>query len=397
MRVSARGLRGVRFAIAIGGIGLSIVRAPEAHAQATGSISGTVTDSAGVPVFGADVAVEGTTSRTLTDAQGEFHLVRVPRDRVVVRARRLGFVPRSVEVQVADAGSASVTLRLSALAATLAPIVVRPERLQYTGRLGGYYERLERRNTGYFITREQIESENPRMMSHLLQRVPGLSLVRGRAGLTGVRMRGRTCWPMVWLDDTPMPAGEVDLDSFAPQSLEGIELYLGGTSPPMRYNWIRNMSSCGTILLWTRAAERRRSPERAGASPELESLVASNTVLTADQVDTVARLAGSGPLVVQYPQSLFAEGVGGLVVAEYVVRADGRVDAATFGIVSTTHPLFSQAVRDAVEGAMYVPAIRRGEFVRQLVHQPFTFVAPEPRDRSPRRAAADARPPELRR
>ena len=46
-------------------------------------------------------------------------------------------------------------------------------------------------------------------------------------------MRGRTCWPLVWIDGTPMPAGEVDLDAFSPSTIQGIELYLGSTTAPI--------------------------------------------------------------------------------------------------------------------------------------------------------------------
>jgi TonB family protein len=385
--------RAARLGVAIGAVFAFVGHAGLAAAQRWGAIAGTVTDTAGVPLFGADVFVDGTAIRVATDGRGTFHVMGVPTGTLVVSVRRLGFVPRSVKVEVGAVGSATVSLRLPALVQALAPVVVRTNRMNYTGRLAGYYERLERRAGGYFVTREQIESENPRMMSHLLQRAPGLTIVRGRAGITGVRMRGRTCWPMVWLDDTPMPAGEVDIDSFTPHSLEGIELYLGGTTPPLRYTWVRNMSSCGTILLWSRSTERHRPRDRGGASPELEALVSSGAVFTADQVDTAARPLPERPLDVDYPESLFAEGIGGLVVAEFVVDAHGRVETDTYGVVSSTHPLFSDAVRQALGRATFAPAVRGGEVVRQLMHQPFTFV-PAARERAPRRASADrpARP-----
>jgi hypothetical protein len=72
----------------------------------------------------------------------------------------------------------------------------------------------------------------------------------GRAGQQGIRMRGRRCWPLVWLDGTPMPSGDVDLDGIPPNTIHGIELYLGSTTAPARYNINRDNNSCGTILLW---------------------------------------------------------------------------------------------------------------------------------------------------
>jgi TonB family protein len=79
---------------------------------------------------------------------------------------------------------------------------------------------------------------------------------------------------------------------------------------------------------------------------------------------------------VVYPQALRAAGRGGVVVAEFVVGEGGGVEMENFGVVSSPDPLFTEAVREALRTAVYHPAIRKGEAVRQLVRQPFEFVAP---------------------
>jgi len=364
------------------GIALAAVGAAPARgaAQANGSISGIVSDSAGAPLVGAELVVEGTSHRVLSDERGAFHLA-VPVGSVSVRARRLGYRPLTLQAEVAAGSPAGLTFRLAPIARTLAPVIVRSERVRYTGRLAGYYERLERKTSGYFITREQIDQERPRMTSYLLQRVPGVALARGRAGITSVRMRGRNCWPLVWLDGTPMPAGEVDLDSFAPETIQGIELYLGSTTPPAKYIWADKQSNCGTILLWSRGVDTDPPAPIQSATSELERLIEAVAVYTVEQVDTRARLDSVQRLEIAYPQALFATGMRGLVVAEFVVDTLGHVETGTFGIVSTTHPLFSDAVRQAVKMASYEPAQRQGRPVRQIVQQPFEFEAPQRRGR----------------
>ena len=209
-----------------------------ANAQTQGSVSGTVTDTSGIPLFGAEITIDAASVRTFTDEQGVFHLGGVPYGARTLITRRLGFAPAQTSVDVAAVGEATVSIRLKPIAATLPPIVVRPSRMSYTGRLAGYYERLERRTGGVFITRDQIDREQPRMLGQLLQHVPGVTAIRGRGGITGIRLRGRNCWPLVWIDGTPMPSGEVDLDSFSPTSIHGIELYLGSTTAPARYTYI---------------------------------------------------------------------------------------------------------------------------------------------------------------
>jgi len=350
----------------------AVLRPRPLVAQQQGVVTGSVTDSSGVPVSGAEVTIEGSVGHVFSDERGTFRISGVPLGEHILSARRLGFAPFQVGVQVSGVSEARVTIHMKLLAAALPPVVVHGTRMTYTGRLAGYYERLEKKTSGYFITREQIDQENPQRLGQLLQRVPGISAVRGPAGITGVRMRGRRCWPLVWIDGTPMPAGEVDLDSFAPSTIQGIELYLGSTTAPIRYIYNRDVSSCGTVLIWSRGPDT--DPIGAsGPSVDLEDLIDRHAIYRADSVDSPAHLDATHSLQLDFPASLFAARVPGLVVAEFVVDTLGRVENPTVGIVSSTAPLFSDAVRVALHGASYVPAIKGGHPVRQLVQQPFEF------------------------
>ena len=342
-------------------------------AQQQGIVAGTVTDSAGVPLLGVEITVEGLQLRTLSDEQGTFHLVGVPYGTRLLNARRLGFKPSQTSVEISTPSDATATIRLTPVAETLPPVVIRPGRMNYTGRLAGYYERLEKKSSGYFITREQIDRENPRMLGQLLQRVPGVVAFRARGGITAIRLRGRQCWPLVWIDGTPMPSGEVDLDSFAPNTIHGIELYLGSTTAPARYTYTRDMSSCGTILIWSRGPDTDPIVATPTPSVDLDQLVASLAVFNAEQVDRRATLDTLRSVPPAFPAPLYAEGVRGLVIAEFVVDTAGKVENGTVGIVSSTAPLFTEAVRVALETTSYIPALKNGRAVRQLVHQPFEF------------------------
>ncbi|HEU4879079.1 MAG TPA: carboxypeptidase-like regulatory domain-containing protein, partial [Gemmatimonadaceae bacterium] len=147
--------------------------APDAVAAQAGTVSGFVVDSAGSPISGAEVFVLGTGASVATGDHGEYRLSGLRAGLVVVKARRLGFRADSAVVQIGD-GVVTANLRLANVAATLKPVVIRTNRVEFKGRLAGYYERLERRNSGYFITRAQIDRENPRNLTQLLQRAPGM-------------------------------------------------------------------------------------------------------------------------------------------------------------------------------------------------------------------------------
>ena len=74
-----------------------------------------------------------------------------------------------------------------------------------------------------------------------------------------------------------------------------------------------------------------------------------------------------------YPSLLQQRGVGGRVIAEFIVDSRGRVDDASFVALTTTHPEFAAAVRAALRRMRYQPAERQGRRVPQLVHQVFDF------------------------
>ncbi|MFL5522979.1 MAG: TonB family protein, partial [Gemmatimonadaceae bacterium] len=226
--------------------------------------------------------------------------------------------------------------------------------------------------------RDQIDRESTRMLGALLQHVPGVTAVRGRGGTTGIRLRGRTCWPLVWIDGTPMPSGEVDLDSFSPTSIQGIELYLGSTTAPARYTYNRDVSSCGTILIWSRGPDTDPISGPPTPAVDLQSMISHLTVFSPEQVDKRATLDTTHVLQLSFPPSLFAAGVEGLVIAEFVVDTTGRIEDGTLGIVSSTAPLFTEAVRVALATASYIPAIKDGHAVRQFVQQPFEFSVNRP-------------------
>jgi Carboxypeptidase regulatory-like domain/TonB-dependent Receptor Plug Domain/Gram-negative bacterial TonB protein C-terminal len=355
-------------------LGATLVVARVATAQSL-AISGRVTAESGFALRGADVTLDGTSLHATTGEDGAYRLNGVPAGSFTVRARRLGFKPGEVRITVPSSAAENLSIQLSTVASDLRPVVVTARTVKYSGRLAGYYERLERRTSGVFITRQDIEDGRPRTLSQLLQRTPGITISRQRDGSTGLRMRDRSCAPLIWIDGSAMPTGQIDLDTFEPSSLEGIELYLGSTNAPARYSWSRDLSNCGTILLWTRGSESEYPHVTVKSPTEIESLVASLAVFTPDGVDKVAVLDSASARAIPYPPSLFAAHTTGTVIAEFIVDAEGHMEPDSFGIVASTHPLFSEAVRRALSSAIFTPAQKAGNAVRQLVQQSFEFTA----------------------
>ena len=350
------------------------------HARAqdqlpAGAISISVRDSLGRSISGAELTVEGTAVRGVTDERGELRFSAVRGGPATVRIRRLGFQPVSVDVIVDQRVPAASIVTLLAIPQRLAPIVVRGSN-SYTGRMAGFYQRRDL-GIGHFVSREKLEHDNPAQITDVFRRLPGVQILSTRFIRNAIRFRGNGggCWPLVWLDGAPLPTAEFDLDFLSPQSIEGIEVYSGISQIPPQFMGSRGLGSCGVIVVWSREGERReRKRKKAVTATELAEMVASLKVYTPEQVDIQARsdsLSRPQPL---YPETLLFSGVPGHVLAEFVVDTLGRVELDTFGVISSTNPRFTQAVQRALPEWAYAPAMLNGKRVRQLVQQPFSFV-----------------------
>jgi len=340
-----------------------------------GTISVSVRDSLGRSISGAELTVDGTSVRGVTDDRGEIRFTAVRGGPATVRIRRLGFKPTSVDVIIDQRVPATSIVTLSPIAQVLAPIVVKGG-TNYTGRMAGFYQRRDL-GIGHFVSRERLERDNPAQLTDVFRRLPGVQITSTRTIRNAIRFRGNggQCWPLVWLDGAPLPTAEFDLDFLSPQSVEGIEVYSGVSQIPPQFMGARGLGSCGVIVVWSREGERRQKKrKKAVTATELADMVASLKVYTPDQVDVPARGDSVSRPQPQYPEALLFTGVAGQVLAEFVVDTLGHVELDTFGVISSTNPKFTEAVQRVLPDWAYAPAMKDGKRVRQLVQQPFSFV-----------------------
>jgi TonB family protein len=362
-------VRGVRVAA----VALAIVASPSLMlAQPTaGSIRGTVRDSMGGAIVGATISVDGSTISTRSSNAGAFRLDAVPAGRLKLAVRRLGFAAKVMEVDVAPAVELRLAILLSPIPQQLEVVEVSEHRTSSDERLAGYNARRQRK-VGYFVTRERIETANSRRLTDMLAEIPGVRFFSERGGPNrALRLRGARCPPLVFLDGSPATSGEFDLDNIDPATVEGIEVYPDMMSVPPELLGPRDLDRCGVIAVWSRPFRPR---PRISAREEVDpaQLVAQNAAFVTGDVDVPARLqAGTGLPV--YPESLWVAGLGGRAMLEFIVDTTGSIVEETIRTVSTTHPLFAAAAREALATAQFVPAMRRGRRVAQLVQLPVVF------------------------
>lgn len=343
------------------------------HAQGTGSVRGTVRDSAGRPVPRAEVTLAGSPLRTTADSSGVFRLERVPAGDQRVRARRIGYRLRELPASVSAGGEDTLAFVLAVLARELDPVVVEATLDRRARYLAGFYER-KRLGVGRFLTQDRLDARPAMSLPQILaSELSGVRIVSTRFVNQGIRFRGNACAPLVWLDGTPTPAAEFDLSAIPPQSVSAVEVYAGPSTVPGEFQMSRGLHACGVIVVWSRMWDERREPRRSKRAPSLDSALAQLKVYTADEVDQSARVDSAKLVTPAYPDSLYAFRVVGEVVAEFIVDTTGEAREGSFGVVSTTHPLFGEAVRRAVMSSRFTPARHRGALVPQVMVLPFRF------------------------
>lgn len=113
------------------------------------------------------------------------------------------------------------------------------------------------------------------------------------------------------------------------------------------------------------------APTTAAALPD-STFRPGNFVFTESELDEPVERdpSSAGPA---YPETLRAAGIQGEVTAEWVVDTVGTADSATFRIVSSSHQLFTAAVRAVLPHMRFRPATLDGRHVRQFVRQQFRF------------------------
>ena len=315
---------------------------------------------------------------TITNHEGVFRFEDVDDGIARMAIRRLGFRPETLSVEMPQVDGGAIVVLLERVAQPLAPVLVREARVN--GALPNAFERRRSSGFGHFITRADIEKQNPQRTMDLLRSVPGLT-VGGSDGSRSVRFRstgGRSgCDVSFFLNGVPVAS--LDLDALSPRGIESVEIYSGAATVPAALRSALAPGGCGAIAIWSRMGDApiEYADEDDGfGADSLARRVATGWAYTADQVEMPASpLPGMGP-VPGYPDGLRKAGVSGRVVAEFVVDEQGRVDPGSVGIVSSTNAELAAAVRASVSRARFSPAYTKGHVVRQVVQLPVVFEPP---------------------
>lgn len=360
----------------------------------TATLRGTVRDGYGSPISAAEVLVDGGTRRVRSDDDGNFVLRDLPVGLVSLTARRLGYEVASRQVRVATEGGTADWILVPA-ATQMRPVSVTARRQVSDQRLEGFRARLDKKPSGYLLSRDQIEQSAGRSFTDLLRRVPGVRVQPEGRGGTAVLLRSNGCSPIVFVDGYASSIGSFDFASIDLHMVEGVEVYPSASAMPAEFFSARGVERCGAVAIWSRPAQPRipvRSATALRTHEEITAVLERATAFMSDDVEQTARILDGGPDV-GYPDAMWRSGVSGEATLEFVVDTMGRINWQTLSVVSATHYAFATAVKEALVESRWEAAVRGGTRVAQIVQLPvyFSRVA-EPRAEVPAGKFARYRP-----
>ena len=230
--------------------------------QTAGTVSGTVTAANKLPLAEARVRVVGTDLATTTRADGAFHVTSVPAGRQQLQVLMVGYAPTTMAIEIVAGDTLRVSLVLELL--PLETVTVTADPNFFVG-MAGFAER-KARGLGRYFTREEIQVMQPRQLTDVLRRVPGMQIETVVGGLSGGSPTARTgrnitganapCVVGYYLNGSPLPvSADISINNFvAADDVAALEVYTGSAQIPPEFNSSLRGARCGVVAIWTRSS-----------------------------------------------------------------------------------------------------------------------------------------------
>ena len=230
-----------------------------ASAIAAQTFTGRVIDRTdSLVVSSALIRIDGSRA-TRSDGRGEFRILGLAPGRHEVSIRMLGYAAMADSVDFPDGQTVTRDIYLTRVPRLLSQMVVKGRSVRVPTGFEDVYRRAAS-SAGSFLTREQIDSINPRDVIGILHEVPFVHVnpnpeapirvetSRCRNMLPGQNVSGQLV--ALYFNGAPMSdtmsLNEI-LSHLAPSSIQAIEVYNGSTTVPPIFQ-----PACGAIAIWTR-------------------------------------------------------------------------------------------------------------------------------------------------
>ncbi|MEO8909237.1 MAG: TonB-dependent receptor [Gemmatimonadaceae bacterium] len=246
----------------------------------SGIIEGIAVDSSGAVLSGVEVQLADIGSDPQTTRGGRYRFDSVGAGGHVLVARKLGFQPVTVTLQVLANEVTYADLVMKPGMTTLAPVKVTASLGSGSSAPAAFLQRMAS-GQGTYFTESDIAKIHPKRVSDLMRRVPGLDISPGGqifSGRGAVTFKTDACafGIPIFIDNVqvgggnmgdpesitdramqrkpdflnPASTGRSAIDGVKPSDIAGIEVYKGPATALATVSG--TTSSCGTILIWTK-------------------------------------------------------------------------------------------------------------------------------------------------
>lgn len=239
-RADSTAVVGVRLGAAeLGMASLLIPLADPANTRAKGAtVRGVVTDSGGLPVAGARVALAGSAKAAVTDSAGTFTLDGQSSGTQSLTVRRIGYRATEIAVNLSRTAPRNVVVRLDTYVPTLQSVFVNAQRNLALQQVG--FTERQRQGLGRHLTLVDLEKRHAIVTTDLIRHLPP-------ARASGM---GNTACTHYWVDGMRWQGDSSDVDGFvAPSEVAAIEVYSEGMVPAEFQSFERG---CRVVVVWTK-------------------------------------------------------------------------------------------------------------------------------------------------
>jgi TonB-linked SusC/RagA family outer membrane protein len=245
LRTSLRALASMAGLLALFGAGANPVAAQQA-----GTIQGLILDqTSNRPLPGAEVHIQGTDLRMITNEQGRYLIMNVPAGTHTLRVELLGY--NTVTRQFTATAGQTTTVNV-----TLDPTAIALRELVVTGVSGGAVERAKVPFSVSRLDADQMPVQGVNPLSQMQGRVPGANIaaISGRPGTapsvilrgpTSINAQGRGQEPLYIVDGVVLGGSIADLN---PADIESVEIVKGAAASTL----FGSRAAAGVIQITTR-------------------------------------------------------------------------------------------------------------------------------------------------
>lgn len=245
---------------------LATASAAQRPSKALPRLRGTVQDTAGRPLEGAQLQILGLDRALLTPASGAYRFAEIQPGKYWIVVRRIGYAPLRTALSFNPGDDRQLDFELTPLPHNLSEVKVRAEDKAWMRKYQDFVWRSKSSFYGRFVTRDEIERAHPTHLGDVVRRyLPFTSSqaffnpyfpdrIGGWANSSRFITYGRSyyspnCPPAVSVNGSYTSMGWA-VNDFRPDDVEAVEVYRGGAPLPFEYS--SRQSPCGLVIVWTR-------------------------------------------------------------------------------------------------------------------------------------------------